>query len=165
MGCTRLFCARKHYAAGVVVSLMLWSPLLVCRLKFSRNEHENLFKRTLRRTFGPPECFCALPSACLLSSQLVHRNPKDTGTRGVRATDTRLQMNVCFISNQNFGYFLAKPRNLLSREDSPFHAPKVALATEPPSTHSRRPPSAPKSNPKGCLQKQKLCRKTAHRKY
>ena len=43
-------------------------------------------------------------------------------------------------------------RNLLSRSrgECPSHSPKVTLSTQPPATHSRCRPSAPKKDPKGC---------------
>ena len=56
--------------------------------------------------------------------------------------DTCLERNVCIIFYRFGKHCAAKRRNLLYREEYPFHAPKVALATLPPATHSWCQPSA-----------------------
>lgn len=76
---------------------------------------------------------------CRLSA--VRRTPNYTSARKLHATETCLAGNAfCAsspISHRFWKRCSAKRRNLLSREDSPVHAPKVTHATPPAiATHS-----------------------------
>ena len=69
------------------------------------------------------------------------------------APRTRARKGTCTSSRIVFWIHCpGKHSNPLSTEEAPFHAPKVALATQPPATYSRRRPSAPKGTRKVAIE-------------
>ena len=75
------------------------------------------FQPKLRRTFGRAKHFDTLPRRCFVSSKPVLHTPKATSAREVRATDTRLERNVCIVSYRVFGYTAPQSAGLLCLDE------------------------------------------------